>query len=177
MPVRHVPFPKIERWIRKKKFGFLGSITKEGRAHVTGVMYAPAPPGGPFSLFILTGTRVHKTRNVRANPNVSFGIPFAHHLARPAPDFCVQFQGTAEVLRFNHPAAQEALRRRRMMRRTLKKTPLDTRERVVVRVVPDARVHGFGLGMNLVKLLRNIESGRFVGEIPPERRAALFHGA
>ncbi|MHA1428563.1 MAG: hypothetical protein ACTSQI_21475 [Candidatus Helarchaeota archaeon] len=44
MSVRELSFDYVEKKVRKKKFGFLGTITPEGRPHVAGIMYAVSPP-------------------------------------------------------------------------------------------------------------------------------------
>ena len=125
MSIREVPFEKIEKKIRKCKFGFLGSITSEGRPHVAGVMYAVSIPGNDLSLYIITGIDTKKAKNIRDNPDVTFAIPIPHHIIRFAPDFNIQFQGRAEILPFNDPKAQEAMKQRRLMKRMLKKYPID----------------------------------------------------
>ena len=166
MSVREVSFDKIEKKLRKKKFGFIGTVTPEGRAHVAGVVYAVSPPGEEFYLYIMTGATVKKTKNIRNNPEVTFAIPFPHHIIRFAPDFCIQFQGRAEILPFNDKGAQEAMKRNMLMKRMLKNTPPDTKEEIIIRIKPDKKIHGFGLGIPLFKLLKNIENGRFYSIIP-----------
>ena len=64
-------FAEVETEVRKKTFGVLTTIDAEGRPHSTGVLYGVAPPSSPFALFILTGERYVKVRNVRSNPAVS----------------------------------------------------------------------------------------------------------
>jgi len=54
------------------------------------------------------------------------------------------------------------------MRRMLREIPLDTTEEIIIRVRPDKKVFGFGLGMNIFKLIRNIKTGRFFSLIPDE---------
>lgn len=168
MSIREVPFNKIIKKIRKNKFGFLGTVTPEGRPHVAGVMYALSPPGEKISLYIMTGTDVKKTKNIRKNPNITFAIPFPHYIIRFAPDFCIQFQGKAEILPFNDPKAQDAFNQKRLMRRMLKKISLDTQDEIIIRIIPDKKIHGFGLGISLFKLLKNIENGRFFTFIPDQ---------
>ncbi|MFX1294459.1 MAG: pyridoxamine 5'-phosphate oxidase family protein [Promethearchaeota archaeon] len=166
MFVRELPFNYVEKKLRKKKFGFLGTITPEGSPHVAGVMYAVSPPQEKLYLYIITSTDTKKARNIRINPRISFAIPFPHYILRFPPDFCIQFQGCAEILSFNDPDGQEAIRSRRLMKRMLRKIPLDTTEEIIIRISPDKKIFGFGLGMNIFKLVRNIESGRFFTIIP-----------
>ncbi|MHA1428356.1 MAG: pyridoxamine 5'-phosphate oxidase family protein, partial [Candidatus Helarchaeota archaeon] len=148
MSVRELSFDYVEKKIRKKKFGFLGTITPEGRPHVAGIMYAVSPPHQKLYLYIITGIDTKKAKNIQNNSEISFAIPFPHYILRFPPDFCIQFQGNAEILPFNDPNGQKAIYNRRLMRRMLRKIPLDTTEEIIIRVRPDKKVFGFGLGMN-----------------------------
>ena len=165
--IREVPFEKIEKKIRKCKFGFLGSITSGGRPHVAGVMYAVSPPGDDLALYIITSVDTKKAKNIRDNPNVTFAIPIPHHIIRFAPDFNIQFQGKAEILLFNDPKAQEAMKQRRLMKRILKNYPLDTKSEIFIHLSPDKKIHGFGLGIPFFKLIKDITGqGQFYSLIP-----------
>jgi hypothetical protein len=168
MPVREVAFEDIEKQLRKKKFGFLGTITQEGRAHVAGTMYAVSPPHEKLALYVITGVDTKKVKNIQANPGVSFAIPFPHYILRFPPDFCIQFQGRAQILPFDDPKGQEAIKSRRLMKWILHTISLDTTTEVIIQIRPDKKIHGFGLGMSLFKLLKNIEAGRFFTLIPDE---------
>lgn len=166
MSVRNLPFKYVEKQLRKKKFGFLGTITPDGRAHVAGVMYSVSPPGKKLKFYVITGATVKKAKNIKQKSQISFAIPFPHYLIRFAPDFCIQFQGQAEILPFNDPEGQEAIKNQRIMKRMLERIPLDTTNEIIIRIIPDEKIHGFGLGMSIFKLLKNIESGRFIAKIP-----------
>jgi len=168
MAIREVSFDYVDKQLRKKKFGFLGTITREGKPHSAGVMYAVSSPREKLGLYVITGADTLKVKNIQANPAVSFAIPFPHYILRMAPDFCIQFQGAAQILSFNDPGGQEAIKSRRIMSRMLQRIPLDSTEEVLIHIVPDKKIHGFGLGMSFFKLLKNIEAGRFFTLVPDE---------
>ncbi len=168
MPVRELPFDYVEKQLRKKKFGFLGTITPDGRSHIAGVMYAVSLPSEKLSLYVITGRDTKKVKNIQSNPEISFGIPFPHYILRFPPEFCLQFQGHAEILPFSDPNGQAAIKSRRLMKRMLKQIPFETTEEIIIRIIPDRKILGFGLGINLFKLLRNIEGGRFFSIVPDE---------
>jgi nitroimidazol reductase NimA-like FMN-containing flavoprotein (pyridoxamine 5'-phosphate oxidase superfamily) len=170
MPVRELPFPTVESLLRRKKFGFISTADKDGVPHTAGVMYIVSPPRSSLRLYVVTGRSVKKTRNIRENPHVAFGIPFAHHVAHLAPDFCIQFQGRAEILPFSDPDATAALQQTVMMRKMLEAQKMGSTDEIIIKITPTGKILGFGLGMNIFSLLKNIESGRFETTIPVERR-------
>ncbi len=116
------------------------------------------------------GDNVKKVRNIRENPRVAFGIPYPHHFIRPAPDFCIQFQGTAEILPLEDPGAARAFRQNPMLRRILDQQAPRADGDIFLKIIPEVKIFGFGLGMNIFKLLKNIERGRFVTMVPADRR-------
>ena len=166
--MRELDFKVVEKKLRKNKFGFLSSITAEGRVHVAGIVYAVSLPGKKFCLYGVTGADVKKTRNIRNNPEIAFGIPFTHHLIRFAPDFCIQFQGRAEILPFDDKEGQEAIKTRFIMKKMLNSESMNKEDNVILKIIPDKKIHGFGLGINLIKMLKNIGMGRFISIIPDE---------
>jgi len=168
MSVRELSFNYIEKKMRKKNFGFLGTLNPEGTVHLTGIMYAVSPNKETLNFYILTGKTTKKIKNIQLNPSVSLVIPFPHYFIRFAPEFYIHVQGNAKILPFNEEKAQIAMQSRRLMRRMIKKIPLETTDEVIICIKLDKKIHGFGLGMNLFKLLKNIENGRFKAEIPNE---------
>jgi nitroimidazol reductase NimA-like FMN-containing flavoprotein (pyridoxamine 5'-phosphate oxidase superfamily) len=173
MPERELPFLAVESLLRRKKFGFLSTADKNGVPHTAGVIYVVSPPSTSFHLYVLTGISVKKARNIRENQCIAFGIPFTHHVIRPAPDFCIQFQGKAEILPFTDPEANAAYRQNAMMRKMLESQQAGSEGSIFIKITPDEKIFGFGLGMNIFSLLKNIESGRFVTRIPAECRRVI----
>lgn len=101
MQERVLPFEYIERQLRGKSFGIIGTITGNERSHSTAVCYGMSPPSEKFALYILTGRDTKKIRNIVKNPEVSFVEPFPHRILSFVPASCIQFQGKAEVLPFD----------------------------------------------------------------------------
>jgi general stress protein 26 len=170
MSARVLAFDHVEAQLRKKHFGIIGTVTPDGRSHTTAIVYGVSAPAAPLALFVLTEAGYKKTRNIRANPNVSFVITFPHHLLRFVPSSCIQFQGRAEVLPYDDPNARAAFQRNEVLRMTLEQGASDPERAVFLKITPDAKVFGYGLGMSLLALRRNIEAGPFETTVPPGRR-------
>ncbi len=170
MSIRTLPFDFVEKQIRKKKFCFIGSVDSNGNPHSAGVMYSVSPTLKKFRMYIMTGATVRKTRNIKQNHRVSISIPYSHHLMRFAPDFCIQFQGTAEIVPFSDDGAQEAFRSNMLMKMMLEKISSNPEEHVAFCIKPDEKIHGFGLGRNLFHHLKDIGASRFVSFVPQSRR-------
>ncbi len=167
-------FAYIEKRIRKRTFGVLGTVDGRGRPHSTGLVYGVAPKDHPFALYVLTGAKYKKTRNVKRNPAVSFVIPFPHHWLRFIPDYVVQFQGTATILPVDDEIAVESFSHRMILRENLKAAEKIARERtddeaVFIKITPDRKIHVFGLGIGPMTMLRNVEAGAYSVEIPEDR--------
>src|SRR5215472_16368737 len=98
-------FEQVARALRRRDFGVLSTVTPDARPHSVGVVYGVSLPGRPFRLYVMTRRRLRKARNVAANPNISFVVPLTRRLLWFVPPPCVQFQGRAEVLDREDPAA------------------------------------------------------------------------
>jgi len=93
-------FSFVEKQIRKKSFGVLTTINKNGTPHTTGILYGVSPTSSKFALYSLTSKNYKKVRNIKRDPRVSFLIPFPHYYIRFAPSSTVTFQGIPMVLYF-----------------------------------------------------------------------------
>lgn len=100
-------FDLIEKYIRKKTFGILSTVSPRGRAHSTGILYGVSPLESKFSLYLITLKEYVKVRNIMSNPYISFVIPFPHHYLRFVPSSCVYFQGIAKIVSFDNPEPQK----------------------------------------------------------------------
>src|SRR5699024_955798 len=88
---------EIEHLLRKKTFCTIATVSSAGRPHTVGVRYTVI--GGV--LYINAQEHSIKVRNIRENSRVAVCIPA---LKVPFfPPFCIQFQGTAEVLPATSP--------------------------------------------------------------------------
>jgi general stress protein 26 len=166
-------FELVENKIRKKTFGILSSIDENDHSHSTGIIYGVAPPNVKFKLYILTDKNYKKVKNIKNNNSISFVIPFPHYIIRFVPASCVQFQGTAKILPFDNEVAQESFRRGskilKMNLREINNISTDSREAVFIEVIPNKKLYCYGLGINLLELRKNIESGSYIVRIPDER--------
>ncbi len=167
-------FAYVEEQLRKRTYGIISTVTPEGRSHSTGIVYGVSPPEQQFSLYLITLASYRKTKNIRNNPNVSFVIPFPHSLLGFIPPSSAQFQGRAEILPFDNHVGIQAFQTKRVLRITLEhaRKGHESGERVFIRVVPDEKVHCFGLGVSLWRwaIRRDVASGFYSVAIPQDRR-------
>jgi len=158
-------FKFIEKEIRKKTFGILSTIDPNGKSHSTGIIYGVAPSNSVFVLYILTGKNYKKVKNIETNNSISFVIPFPHHILRFVPASCVQFQGTAQIVPFNDIEAQESFKSGpKILKTNLKQvSKMSNKEEgvVFIRIIPNEKLFCYGLGIRLIKLRKNIESGSY----------------
>jgi len=152
-------------------FGVLSTVTPKGHAHSTGILYAVSPPETPFSIYVMTGEKYRKTRNITKNPSVAFVVPFPHHFLRFVPSSCVQFQGWAEVLPIDHPGGRESFQSSMILRKSLEAEELVAEEKAVfVRIKPAGKLSVYGLGYSLLEMSRNVTGVSYSVAIPPSRR-------
>jgi len=158
----------VEEYIRKKDFGILGSMSSTGRPHSTGILYAVSPPEQKFVLYIITGKKYRKTKNIIKNPNVSIVIPFPHHILRFIPAPCIQFQAKAEIVARTDEEVRACFQRNRILRKTLKQA-YDNENIVFLKIIPDKTIFGHGIGMSMFELRKDETKGSFKSIIPTER--------
>ena len=112
-------FEYVERMLRRKNFGVLGTISHDGSPHSVGVVYAVGPRDAPFCLYLITRPVLKKARNIHSNPTVSFVVPFPHYIFRSLPPACIQFQGKAELISIDDPAAVKSFQSSLVLRRSM----------------------------------------------------------
>jgi len=163
----------IENEIRKKTYGILSTVDQNGNSHSTSILYAVSPPESKFALYILTEKRYKKVKNVENNHSVSFVIPFPHHFLRFVPANCVQFQGNAEIIPYNNSEAQEAfLQGSRILKMNINqvgKINPENEDPVFIKILPNKKMFCYGVGLNIMELRKDIESGSYFVLIPPDR--------
>ncbi len=115
-------FDLIEKYIRKKTFGILNTVSPRGRAHSTGILYGVSPLESKFSLYLITLKEYVKVRNIMNNPYISFVISFLQQYLRFVPSSCVYFQGTAKIVSFDHPEPQKVFNQKRILRMMLEES-------------------------------------------------------
>lgn len=171
MPKRPITFEFVEKQLRKKTFGILGTVSPKGWSHSTGILYRVSPLGSPFSFYLAVDKSYKKYRNIKNNPQVSFVVPFPHFYFRFVPANSVQFQGTAEILPIDDPEGQKAFKQKRILKMALEqpdKLNMDV-ELAFIRIKPLRKLFCYGLGFNIMELRKHIESGSYTVTIPPER--------
>jgi hypothetical protein len=125
-----------------------------------------------FCLYLITRPVLKKARNIRNNPNVSFVVPFPHHLFRSIPPKCIQFQGKAELLPIDDPIVVEAFQSSIVLKRSMEHS-LRLSESIFIRIVPDKKIFCFGIGANVLQFLipsQNKNLGNFYVVVPENRR-------
>jgi general stress protein 26 len=162
-------FEFVEKQLRKKTFGILSTADLEGKPHSTGVLYAISSE--KFLFFILTARGYKKVRNIEANPYVSLVVPFPHYFLRFVPDSTVQIQGIAEIVPFDDPEAQKAFSQRRILKMMLERScRLNIKDELVfIKIKPNRKIFCYALGMGIMELWKNLESGEYAVTIPEER--------
>ncbi|MFX0052631.1 MAG: pyridoxamine 5'-phosphate oxidase family protein [Candidatus Hermodarchaeota archaeon] len=163
-------FSFVEKQIRKKTFGVLTTLNKDGTPHTTGILYGVSPPSSKFALYSLTSKNYKKVRNIKANPRVSFLIPFPHYYIRFAPSSTVTFQGKANFLSVEDPIIQDIFSKKRVLRLILKEIEGGERENITfIKVKPYPKVLCYGLGYNVFKLRKGHTKGGYSVRIPVNR--------
>jgi Pyridoxamine 5'-phosphate oxidase len=165
-------FAYVETLLRTKNFGALTTITPGGKPHSVGVVYAVSPPGEPFCIYLITRPVLKKARNITNNPNVSFVVPFPHYVFRIVPPACIQFQGKAELIPIDNPAAVKVFQASIILRRSVRHS-LNLGESTFVRIVPDNKIFSFGIGANIWQFLlrsKNKNLRNYIVIVPEYRR-------
>jgi hypothetical protein len=161
-------FEFIEAQLRKKTFGVLSTIGRDGSSQTTGILYAVSSPGTPFRLYLLTEASYLKARNVSRNPEVSFLVPYPHHLLPFVPASCISFSATAEILPMQDPEGREAFSVGRILQSNLEEAD-SMEDGVFIRIRPKRSMHCYGIGIALMSIARNPAEAGYSVQIPPDR--------
>ncbi|MFX1538465.1 MAG: pyridoxamine 5'-phosphate oxidase family protein [Promethearchaeota archaeon] len=170
MALESKTFDFIEKEIRKKQFGILSTISPKEWVQSSGVHYGVSPKALNFALYILTDSRYKKVQNIQKQPRISFAIPYPHYYLRFIPPGTISFQGTAEILPFEDSDARKSYTKsslRRMVRYTEKSAYRDSA--VFLKISPNKRISCFGLGVSLIKMMKDPEEGYYSILIPSTR--------
>ena len=103
-------------------------------------------------LYLATGDKTKKARNVAANPNVSVCIPIRKYPI--GPPFAISFQGTAEILP-KEDVEIGLLLAAKKLKTIVGYGVLDEPDLCFIAITPSRRIHTYGLGIPLRELLRN----------------------
>jgi hypothetical protein len=108
-----------------------------------------------------------KARNLRENPRVAVCIPVRKFPA--GPPMAVQFQGDAELLARDDPRIVSLLQAGRL-KKIAGYGALDKPGGVFVRIRTYRRISTYGLGVPLLRLLRDVGLGARSVEVPDPPR-------
>ncbi len=162
-------FEFIEKQMRKKTYGIIGTVDEKNRSHTTGILYGVSHPGDTFAVYVVTGAEYKKTRNIRLNHNVSFAIPFPHHVLSFIPASTISFQGTAEVLPIDDEAAVRSFSSKWILRENVKTGLEGAFDVVFLRIRPDKKIHVYGVGVSMMKMMRNPQLAAYSVQVPEKR--------
>jgi hypothetical protein len=169
LTVSHPDFAYIEKKVRKKVFGVISTIDSKDRPHSTGIVFAIPPPEYPFAIYMVTGKKAVKARNIRRIPATAFVVTFPHYYIRFAPTFYAMFRGTSEILPIDDEVFRLAFSKKMVTRKALKEDLIELGDNCVIKLIPEPTVFCFGLGINPLKLIRNPGVANYKVTIPVER--------
>lgn len=143
-----VPAAPVLRAIDRRSFCTLATTSRQGRPHVAGVLYAAVGT----DLYVSTMRTSRKARNIEANPSVAVCIPVRR--LPVGPPSSVQLQGRAELLELDDPALRRLADAGRLKGVT-SHGELELPGGCFVRITPNGRAATYGLGMSLLRFLRD----------------------
>lgn len=157
-PTRPDP-AKVMRAITQRSFATVASTSPAGHPHVAGVLYEMVGD----SLYVNTLRTSRKARNIADNANVAVAIPIRR--VPVGPSSSVQFQGTAEILDVDDPEILDLIDQGSLGPLT-DHGELDMPDGCFVKITPKRRIHTYGLGMSLYRLIKDPLNAAGVVEIP-----------
>lgn len=161
-------FEFVEKFIRKKSFGVLSTVSPRGWSQSTGVLYGVSQQDSQFGLYIQTARSHRKTQNILENSKVSFVITFPHYWLRFVPANTVAFQAKAEVLPNDHEDARLAYQQKRILRMVLEDDPKE--DYVFLKLIPHKRLNVYGVGIPVLKIRGGHTTSNYRVEIPENRK-------
>ncbi len=148
-----------QRAIARNSFCVLATSSASNRPHAVGLLYAAVDT----TVYLLVGQDTIKTRNIRENPRVAVCIPVRRYPF--GPPMAVQFQGVAEVLTADDPGIRQLLAAGRL-KRIAGYGAADKPGTCFIRVTPAHRISTYGLGIPILRLLRDVSQGARSVDLP-----------
>ncbi len=148
----------IRRAMAKQSFCVLATSSADNRPHAVGLLYAAVG----LTVYVLTGQDTVKVRNVSENPRVAVCIPVRKYPV--GPPMAVQFQGTGEVLAIDDPHIKDLVAAGRL-KHIAGHGALDKPGICFIKVTPSRRVSSYGLGVSLLRLMRDVSKGARTVEV------------
>jgi predicted pyridoxine 5'-phosphate oxidase superfamily flavin-nucleotide-binding protein len=166
-PTHYSPdLDQVVKAIARRSFCMLATVSRSGRPHVAGVLYQATGT----TLYVNMSRDGRKGRNIAENPHVAVSIPI-RRLPVGGPPSTVQFQGRAEMLGFDDPEIVRMVAAGELKKIT-SHGELDHSDGCFVRITPQRRMTTYGLGMSLLKLIRDpLHAGGTV-ELEPQATGA-----
>ncbi|WP_214404133.1 pyridoxamine 5'-phosphate oxidase family protein [Pseudonocardia lacus] len=152
------------RAIAKRSFCTLATASDASRPHIAGVLYSAAGR----TLYVSTFRDSRKARNVAVNPRVAVTVPVRR--LPVGPPAAVQFQGTARILDNDDPEIRELAAAGRL-KAISGHGELELDGGCVLRIEPGRRMVTFGLGMPLLRFLRDPLNAAGAVDLPVEPAA------
>jgi hypothetical protein len=139
---------KIHRAIGKRSFAALATTSSIGQPHVAGVLYELV--GGDLWLNTMANSR--KAQNMAGNDRV--GVTIVVRRIPFGPPSTIQFQARATVF---EPSSTEVsdLVAAGSLKAITGHGELELPGSCFVRITPNRRLHTYGLGLSLIKLIRD----------------------
>jgi len=141
-------FAQVQRLIQRRSFCTLSTASPVNRPHSAAVLYAYAEG----VLYVSTARESRKAQNIAANPAVFIVIPVRR--APVGPPSSLQFSATAEILdrgdtEIHRLAAEGSLKA------ITGHGELELDGGCFVRIMPRPTIHTYGIGMPLIRLIRD----------------------
>jgi Pyridoxamine 5'-phosphate oxidase len=138
----------VSKAIGRRSFCLLSTVSPAGRPHAAGVLYAAVGS----TLYASTSLDSRKARNIADNPHVGVVVPIRR--LPVGPPSSVQFQAVAEILALDDPEIVR-LHQAGSLKAVTSHGDLEHPGGCFVRITPVGRIHTYGLGMSLLRLLRD----------------------
>ncbi|NHJ48361.1 MAG: pyridoxamine 5'-phosphate oxidase family protein [Asgard group archaeon] len=161
----------VEKQIRKKTFGVIGTVSQKGRAHTSGIVYGVSPPEEKFRLYVLSRKDYFKVKCIEKNPHVSLTITYPHYWLRFAPAATIHFQATAELLPYDSSIPQEVFKQKRILRHILAKdnTSQEEKDSYIFIEIKAKKLICHGIGIGLMKQRNDHEGTSYTVNVPTDR--------
>ena len=153
-------FHFIKNEIRKKTFGIITTLNKDGSPHTSGILYGVSNQDEKFALYLLT---------YKKNKKVSFIIPFPHHILRFVPSGAITINGIAKILPVNTKEMIQTFSEKKILRQLIADIDFENdMEYVFVKIEPDPKIFCYGVGFNILELRSSHTTGGYSVTIPDE---------
>lgn len=136
----------------KRSFATVATTSPLGQPHVAGVLYAMDQTVDHIDLWFNTMANSRKARNIAANRRVAATIPIRR--LPVGPPSTIQFQATAEVFTAESPEVVDLVAAGGLKSIT-GHGELELDGSCFIRLKPNRRLHTYGLGLSLWKLIRD----------------------